>query len=99
MPGNNGVGHCSLRIRLLRSSSFTDRLEMRSSENALLRRAPRVRGKSQVALVNCRPPLHDCTRRTPSVDEALATITKDVRYQRCQATLAFQCADAPATPA
>src|ERR1017187_4306083 len=63
MPGNKGAGNWSLQIRLLRSSSLTDRLPMRSSENALLRRAPRVRGKSQVALVNCRPPLPDCTRR------------------------------------
>src|SRR5712692_10031797 len=50
MPGNSVSRRCSLQIRLSRSSSFTPRAAMRSSENLLWRKAPRVWGSSRRVL-------------------------------------------------
>src|SRR5436309_12818153 len=67
MPGNSGSPRCSLQMRLLRSSSLTDRGVRRASLKELVRRAPRVRGNSCVALFKQTPLCRDCIRPAESI--------------------------------
>src|ERR1043166_308075 len=67
MPGNSGSPRWILQMRLLRSSSFTERLTSLDSEKELWRQAPRVWGNSRVALGKLPPSDRDCTRRSKRI--------------------------------
>src|SRR4030088_116126 len=76
MPGKTGASLLDRRrsTRLSRSSSFTDRVRERSSEKALLRSSPRVRGRLMIG--------------TPGIKTFLIIRRGSLVAARCEVTIA-----------